>query len=190
MFNLGRKSTYLKGCVVVFIVLSLFHHQTSSAFNRPIYEYGQTLDQQETIDWLWQQAQKLSGIESIYDSHSPTHLPIYIVSNHFMSSEICPTDPENCRNLMGAYDTQAKRILLLSSLVPIEEEISASFLVHEFMHALQNEKRTDDEMFGDCSRLKHSEQEAYHVQNAFLKSQGVLFTAGSGLRMMFCPTEK
>lgn len=53
----------------------------------------------------------------------------------------------------------------------------------------QNETISDEDMFGTCSRLRLTEQQSYDAQNAFLRSEGVLFRAGIGMRMIVCPDD-
>lgn len=172
--------------LVCLISISLTAHSSEDDF----YEYGYTVKEQETLQWLWKKAQQFSGIESIHYIDFPYHLPIYIITQSTMHKEICPEDPQHCRNFVGAYDTGAKRILLQRGFVPEDDIISASFLLHEFIHALQNETISDVGMSGSCSRLRTTEQEAYDGQNDFLQSEGIFFRAGVGLRLMICPEDR
>lgn len=167
------------------ISVSLTAHSSEDDF----YEYGYTVKEQETLEWLWQKAQQFSGIESIHYIDFPYHLPIYIMTQSRMHKEICPEDPLYCRNFIGAYDTGGKRILLQRGFTPEEGIISASFLLHEFIHALQHETISDVDLSGSCSGLRSTEKEAYDGQNNFLQSEGVFFRAGVGLRLMICPED-
>lgn len=171
--------------LVCLISVSLTVHSSEDDF----YEYGYTVKEQETLQWLWNKAQQFSGIESIHYIDFPYHLPIYIMTQSRMHKEICPEDPQYCRNFIGAYDTGGKRILLQRGYTPEEDIISASFLLHEFIHALQHETISDLAMSGSCSRLRSTEQKAYDGQNDFLQSEGVFFRAGVGLRLMICPED-
>ncbi len=159
------------------------------SFEQNLYQYGHTVHEQETLQWLWRNAQKFSGIQSIYHTDCPHHLPIYMMTKSKMNKEMCPDEPQYCRNFIGAYDTKAKRILLHHGFMPEEDMIAASFLLHEFIHALQNETISNENMLGSCARLRIMEQAAYDGQNAFLKSEGALFRAGIGMRMMVCPDD-
>lgn len=171
------------------LMCSFFTPLLANSVADDFYEYGYTVKEQETLQWLWQKAQKLSGIESIHYVDLPYHLPIFILTKSSMHKEMCPEEPQQCRNFVGAYDTGKKRILLQSGFVPEEDIISASFLLHEFIHALQNETISEKDMLGSCSSLRNMEQEAYAAQNAFLQSEGIFFRAGMGLKLMFCPED-
>lgn len=190
MRSLVTKKGTPKHIIAMMLVCLFFVSLTAHSLEKTSYEYGYTALEQETLQWLWQKAQQFSGIESIYHVDCPYHLPIYIMSPSTMHKEICPKDPQDCRNFVGAYDTGAKRILLQRGFVPEDDIISASFLLHEFIHALQNETISDEGMSGSCSRLRIMEQEAYDVQNAFLKSEGAFFRAGVGMRLMVCPEDR
>lgn len=189
MFLLDINKEMSKG---VFTLVSIFVLSISlsvHSLNDGSYKYGQTVEEQETLRWIWKKAQQFSGIQSKHHTESPYHLPVYIVTKSKMNKEMCPDEPQNCRKLVGAYDTGAKRILLHNDFVPEEDTISASFLLHEFIHALQNETISDEYMVGTCSCLRRMEQEAYDAQNAFLRAEGAFFRAGIGMRMMVCPDD-
>lgn len=189
MLFMDRKEGLSKRILASILASILSIPLTANSSEEAYYRYGQTVEEQETLQWIWTKAQRFSGIQSLYHTDIPRHLPVYIVSEKKMDMEICPDDPQSCRNLGGAYDIEEKRILLRNDIVPEEDMISASFLLHEFIHALQNETISDKLMFGTCSRLRLIEQEAYDAQNAFLKSEGTLFRAGIGMRMMVCPDD-
>lgn len=182
----GVVKRFFAGAVALILSIPLTVYSSEENFHR----YGQTVDEQEALQWIWKKAQRISGIQSIFNTDNPQHLPVYIITEKEMHEEICPDDPQNCRNLGGAYDTEEKRILLRNDLVPEEDIISASFLLHELIHALRNETMSAESMFGTCSRLRLREQEAYDAQNVFLKSEGALFRAGIAMRMMACPEDK
>lgn len=169
-------------------IMAAFNTVAAETNTLPYPLYGQTMEERETLEWLWPKAQRFSGIKSVHgDSYG--HLPIYKVTKEEMTKEVCPTDPQNCRNLGAAYETEKKYILLRGDLSPESDIMSASFLLHEFTHALQNETRTDEQMYGTCARLKQTELEAYDAQNAFLKDEGAFFRAGIGMHMMVCKDE-
>lgn len=178
-----------KYVLVLILALTFSLSSVSYSAEKTSQRYGQTAEQQETLQWLWNKAQRFAGIESIYQTDSPQHLPVYILPASMMNQEICPDTPHHCANLGGAYDAEKKHILLRNDLAPDEDIISASFLLHEFAHALRNETLSVENIFRSCSSLRMTEQQAYNAQNAFLKSEGALFRAGIGLRMMVCPED-
>jgi hypothetical protein len=73
----------------------------------------------ETIEYLFGKAVHLSGISAYPIVEMPT---IYSISKKDLNREVCPADPENCRNLAAVFDDIGYRILVLEDL-----EISSNF---------------------------------------------------------------
>lgn len=91
---------------------------------------------------------------------------------------------DRCRGLAAVYDTETKNIYLNNSL-NLLNDTDNSFLVHEYVHALQHQKYGDN-MWNTCEDSKQIEEQAYAVQNKYLKSRGQLFKAGAALRWFNC----
>lgn len=151
-------------------------------------QYGVSEGQQETLQWAFDKAQKFSGIQSQAPDHWKT-LQIYLLTDDELSAQVCPEDPQNCHGLAGLFDTQKKIIYLREDLNPDNDMISISFLIHEMVHSLQSETRSDDDLFGTCQKLYATEKQAYEAQDAFLKSEGQFFRAGNALRYFICHDE-
>lgn len=149
-------------------------------------QFGIDENEKELIEWTFTKAQKLSGISSLDPENRWKKSQIYLLSDEELSAQICPEDPINCHGLVGLYDTKTKNIYLREDLNPINDMISVSFLLHEMVHSLQHEHKTEDEMFGTCEKLYATEKEAYTAQDAFLKSEGQFFRAGNALRFFLC----
>lgn len=167
-----------------FAAVSLFAAANVGAVT--LTPYGQTPAEQEALQWIWQKAQHFSGLKSSHGDGGYARIPVYKVSEADMSQIICPQDPQNCRGLGAVYDTTRSRILMRSDLDPAKDSVSASFLLHEDVHALQHERRSEDEMYGTCERLFTTEREAYQAQDRFLASEGAFFRAGGFLRFFVC----
>lgn len=148
-------------------------------------EYGTSIEQQETLEWTFQKAQKFSGIYSKSPDNWKT-LKFYLLTDSELSKQICPDDPENCHGLAAVYDTNTKSIYIREDVNPDLSMINISFLLHEMVHALQHEFRSEDDMFGNCQKLYNTEKEAYAAQDDFLKSEGQFFRAGNALRFFIC----
>lgn len=149
-------------------------------------KYGSTKEQKELLSWLWEKAQSISGIKSTRPGTYIFELPIYLVDKEDLPRILCPEDPSSCKNLAAAYETEKKHIIIRSDVNPDDSIVNASFLLHELVHALQNETQSDDEMFGTCERLYYTEKQAYTAQDLFLKSEGAFFRASIHLRFFMC----
>jgi predicted transcriptional regulator len=149
-------------------------------------KYGNNIVEKETIHWAFQKAQLFSGIPSIVPERDWDKMSIYLLSDDELSTQVCPEDPKNCHGLVGLYDTNTKDIFLREDINPDTDMLSISFLIHEMVHKLQNELRTEDQMFSTCEKLFQTELQAYNAQDAFLKSEGQFFRAGNALKFFIC----
>jgi hypothetical protein len=138
----------------------------------------------ETKEYLFGKAVRLSGITEYTLADMP---PIYLVSKKDLNKEVCPEDPENCRNLAAVFDDIRYRILALNDL-----EISSnfkpfnySFVIHELIHALQYRSR-GAEIFNGCDSVYNTELEAYTAQDLYLKEEGEFFRASIALKYFYC----
>lgn len=87
-------------------------------------------------------------------------------------------------NMAALYSSNTNTIYIRSDLHPEEDEIAASFLVHELVHWLQISHAPT--LLDTCEGNLRAEREAYAIQNAYLKKRGQLFQAGQVLRYMTC----
>lgn len=136
---------------------------------------------QELIAFMLQAAVSLSGYGPVPAEELPAFVP---VSRAELVREVCPEDQRSCENLAAVFDTDGYRILYLESL-DIESASDNSFLVHELVHVLQF-RRDGDRIFATCDDTLRTEQEAYRVQNAYLKRQGQLLRYGRTLAFASC----
>ena len=148
-------------------------------------EYGTTPDQKETLDWIFTKAQRFSGIVSNQPDNWKT-MKYFLLSDEELSKQVCPEDPQNCHGLAAVFDTKTRNIFIREDVNPDDSIINLSYLMHEMVHSLQSEYRTEDEMFGTCQKLYNTEKEAYEAQDAFLKSEGQFYRAGNALRFFIC----
>lgn len=147
-------------------------HTTSFAKAYP--EFGTTEPEAETLRWAWGSAQRYSGLLSREAVDGYKKIPVYIVTPAQMEQDVCANDPAKACSEIGAYFDQAKGRMLVSTrltdLVGSTEDIS--FLVHEYVHVLQAERKTYDQMYGTCAASSATEQQAYRAQDAFLWREG------------------
>lgn len=135
----------------------------------------------ELFAFLFACAVNLSGLPVNKEAVPPTVIQL---SKQELDLRVCGTVPRNCRNLVAVFDTDTKQVWIDDSL-DLTNDIDNSFLVHEFVHALQYEK-FGDKQFETCQSALEAEQHAYAAQNAYLKQRGQLYRAGIGLRFMKC----
>lgn len=126
-----------------------------------------------------------SGLQALDIKDMP---PIQGVTEEELSRLVCPGEPGGCRSVAALFDTEQYRILVRSSL-NLQQTIDRSFLVHEFVHVLQF-RQFGEERFSRCQDVLSSEREAYAVQNAYLRENGVEWQEGRTLRYMQCPPEQ
>jgi hypothetical protein len=176
--------TYLQFIATVLFSLSV--SVSAIAQDKKFPEYGLNPTEQETLSWAWGKAQKFSKITSTQGATGFQRIKFYSLTENELASEACPEDPKGCRGMAALYDTKLKRILIRTDLNPDSDMVSMSFLIHEMVHALQNETRSDAEMFDTCEKLYQTEKQAYETQDEFLKSEGQFFRAGNVLRFFIC----
>lgn len=173
----------LKKIASKIIFLLFFSVISTQVFSR--IEYGLLPSEQETVSWAFEKAQHFSGINS-KSSDNWKRIHYYLLTESELSLQVCPNDPQNCHGLAAVYDTKTNNIYIRENVNPELNIVNLSFLVHEFVHSLQHEYRTEDEMFGTCGLLFNTESVAYLAQDNFLKSEGQFFRAGNALRFFLC----
>lgn len=88
------------------------------------------------------------------------------------------------KGLMAAYIIEQRRIVYRDEL-DLGNDADNSFVVHEFVHALQ-QHHYGDRMFETCQGIMAMERQAYAAQQAYLKSRGQLLRVGERLRFVGC----
>ena len=138
---------------------------------------------QETLLYLLQAAASLSGLPSVEVETLP---PIVMLPHDVMMARVCKGEPEGCEqtDLAAAFSPTHNEIVALESFDFDNDEVDASFLVHEIVHALQH--RAMPAMMDSCESVWSAEIQAYSVQNAYLKSHGQMYQAGAALRFFHC----
>ena len=114
-------------------------------------------------------------------------------AQHAMRPTVCeglrpdPRPYEQCthqRGLMAAYLLEERRIVYRDDL-NLDNDADNSFLVHEFVHALQDHARRG-RVFDTCADVLAAERQAYAVQQKYLRSRGQLLQVGDRLRWVGC----
>ena len=88
------------------------------------------------------------------------------------------------RGLVAAYIIGEGRIVYRDDL-DLSEDADNSFIVHEFVHALQDQHR-GGHAFESCADTLAAERDAYRAQQSYLRSRGLLFSVGQRLRYVRC----
>jgi hypothetical protein len=149
-------------------------------------QFGVNSAELETIEWAYEKAQRFSGISSLDPANNWKKIAYYILTDEELSKQVCPNDPHNCHGLAAVFETVTNTIYIREDVHPDLSIVNLSFLIHEMVHALQSETRSEDELFGDCAKLYQTEKQAYDAQDAFLKAEGQFFRAGTALRFFNC----
>ena len=138
----------------------------------------------ETYAYILAATLKLSGIPA--PASAPP--PVVAATREHLASEMCPDRPADCRGVVAMFDTERNRILLRDDMDPDDDEIAASFVVHELTHWLQFH-RWGPRIYATCEATLRTEHDAYSVQNKYLAARGAMFKAGAVLWAMKCPKE-
>lgn len=86
--------------------------------------------------------------------------------------------------LVAAYLIEQRRIVYRNDL-DLDNDSDNSFLVHEFVHALQSQY-FGDQMFETCHGVMAAEKQAYAAQQKYLHSRSQLLRVGDRLRFVTC----
>lgn len=86
--------------------------------------------------------------------------------------------------LVAAYLIEQQRIVYRDDL-DLDNDSDNSFLVHEFVHALQSQY-FGKQMFETCRGVMEAEKQAYAVQQDYLHSRSQLLRVGERLRFVTC----
>ena len=138
----------------------------------------------EILTRLLSLAIQFSGLPSIHVSELP---PVVLLSRDELNKTVCSSAPVRCAGLIAAFDTQRYRIVVDSKL-DFTDPVDASFLLHEMVHVLQF-KQTGATGFTTCAGVLESEEQAYSVQNQYLRQNNKPARQGSMLRFSRCPRE-
>lgn len=141
---------------------------STPAFGADYPRYGSTPEEDRTLKDLWQNAQQLSGITSQYGQEGYKRYSVHVVTKEQFTQEICPDNPESCKNNVAATRLEKAEILLRSDIKPEKYADSRAVVLHEFVHVLQRETMSADDMVKNC---KSVEQQAYDAQNDYLAAE-------------------
>lgn len=97
---------------------------------------------------------------------------------------VCPDNPDECNGIAAYFDEDGQAIRLVDTL-DLQSPQGRSFLVHELVHVLQYHARGRIAEAGCAGNLR-SEQEAYRVQNAYLRQSGRHEQYGGPIMFMRC----
>ena len=101
--------------------------------------------------------------------------------------EVPEQDKPGCLSqtgLVAAYVPSIKAIVYRDYL-DMENTADNSFLVHEYVHALQYADHPDTAFVG-CQAVVEAEKEAYAIQQKYLNSKGQFLRVGARLRFFHC----
>jgi hypothetical protein len=138
---------------------------------------------EEILAYLFAVAISLSG-------YPPIERPLAIALPYQnMLVVVCQevTDIEGClnqRGLVAAYLPATKMIVYRDTL-DLDNNSDNSFLVHEYVHALQYADHGET-AFNGCQEVYNAEREAYSIQQQYLHRTGQFLRVGEILRFFHC----
>lgn len=86
--------------------------------------------------------------------------------------------------LVAAYIIEQERIVYRADL-DLESDSDNSFIVHEYVHALQR-RHLGERLFESCRSVLDAERQAYQAQQRYLQDRGQLLRVGDRLRYVTC----
>lgn len=127
---------------------------------------------------------ELPAIQATYDDCAKSHKMMPVACEGLRSSMKWYGQCLQQRGLVAAYIIGEHRIVYREEL-DLDNDSDNSFIVHEFVHALQA-KHFGDQLFDTCDGVLASEREAYRAQQQYLNSRGQLLRVGERLRYVGC----
>jgi hypothetical protein len=129
-------------------------------------------------------------------SHFPTmEIPPTVgLHHHEMMLQVCndlkdATDIfDSCVNqhgLVAAYIIEEHRVVYDADYIDLDNDSDNSYLVHEFVHALQAQS-LGDSYFETCNGALSAEKQAYAIQQIYLKSRSQMLQVGDRIRFIEC----
>lgn len=161
-------------------LMTLFVVSSATAYPR--------LENPELLDYFLSKAIRLSGLPSLTAKQLP---PLFLVSVQELNQEVCPEDPQNCRNLAAVFDDLGYRVLIRNDF-DLSDNFAPydySFVIHELVHVLQY-RHQGPEIFRNCQAIYNTELQAYTAQDQYLKEEGDFHRPGTFLRFFYCDEEQ
>lgn len=136
----------------------------------------------ELLAYLLAAAIRLSGLPGMPAEALP---PIVTLTPAKLAEKACRGHrTADCENIVAAFEPDDYAIYARDTL-DFESAADNSWLVHELVHVLQW-NRDGSAIFETCERALKTERDAYRVQNAYLKREGLLMRAGQVLKFTNC----
>ncbi len=136
----------------------------------------------ELLAYLLAAAIRLSGLPGMPAEALP---PIIALPAAQLSETACRgRQTADCENIVAAFEPDDYLIYARNTL-DFENAADNSYLVHELVHVLQW-RSEGDAIFETCERALRTERDAYRVQNAYLKREGLLMRVGQVLKFTSC----
>ena len=173
----------------VFASVSFASDEDHQDIKQTYREYGVSKPEQKNLQEMWEDAQSASRIILSKGAGNPP--PVFVLTEEQLAQKICPESPSKCGTMAAIYDTDTGGVFVRQDVANLDgDKINKSFIVHEFVHALQHrrlkEKGISEEvLYNSCENLYNTERQAYDAQNIYLR--GELFIAGRYvMRYTFC----
>jgi len=136
----------------------------------------------ELLAYLLTAAIRLSGLPGMPAEALP---PVITLPPAALAEKACRGHrTADCENIVAAFEPD-DYVIYARDTLDFESAADNSWLVHELVHVLQW-NREGGAIFGTCERALQTERDAYRVQNAYLKREGLLMRAGQVLKFTSC----
>ena len=137
---------------------------------------------QELLGYLLAAAIRLSGLPGTPAEALP---PVITLPPGSLSERACRGHrTADCERIVSLFDPD-DYVIYIRDTLDFEDDADNSWLVHELVHVLQW-NRDGSAIFEGCERALGAEREAYRVQNAYLKREGLLMRVGQVLNFTNC----
>lgn len=135
----------------------------------------------EEFVFLLALAAQMTGLPPLPAGREPTVVP---VSETELRDIVCADGGPGCMGLQASFDADGNRILIqeYGAQRGVEWE---SFLLHEYVHALQH-ARWGEAIYATCEARRRSEAQAYAVQDAYLRAHRALLRVGRQMVWWHC----
>lgn len=131
-------------------------------------------------------ATQMSGLPPLPSGAEPA---VWSVTETEMRALVCRDDTRQCHGLQAIYDTDNNRILVRNWGSQAGGTEWESFVIHEYVHALQYAQR-GPAIFENCAAARATEMQAYRVQDAYLRMRGSLLHVGKQMAWWNCDEQK
>ncbi|MBL0719450.1 hypothetical protein JI742_06055 [Piscinibacter sp. Jin2] len=105
-----------------------------------------------------------------------------------LHERVCPERPADCAGMLAHHDP-ARELILLADTLALDTAVGRSFLLHELVHALEDQAGKTPRA-EDCEAVLVSERRAYRAQDAYLREAGRPERFGDRMELLACQSRQ